>query len=47
MSGIASTMYAYAKMLGNDVRPSTVQMPGGKAMWKAWRKSGAAKHLMK
>ena len=44
-SGIARTMYAYAKMLGNDVRPSTIQTPDGKAMWKAWRKSGDAKHL--
>ena len=46
MSGIASTIYAYAKMLGNDVRPSTVQMPAGKAMWKAWKKSGEYKHLV-
>jgi hypothetical protein len=46
-SGIASTMYAYAKMLGNDVRPSTIQTPDGKAMWKAWKKSGNAKHLMR
>lgn len=44
-AGIASTMYAYAKMLGNDVRPSNIQTPDGKAMWRAWRKSGDAKHL--
>lgn len=43
--GIASTMYAYAKMLGNDVKPSPYQSDDGKAMWKAWKKSGAAKHL--
>jgi len=43
--GIASTMYAYAKMLGNDIKPSPYQSDDGKAMWKAWKKSGAAKHL--
>lgn len=46
-SGIARTMYAYAKMLGNDVRPSTVQTPDGQAMRKAWKKSGEAKHLIR
>lgn len=45
--GIASTMYAYAKMLGNDVKPSPYQSDDGKAMWKAWKKSGSAQHLMK
>ena len=45
--GIASTMYAYAKMLGNDIQPSKNQLPPGKAMWKAWKKSGDAQHLMK
>ena len=45
--GIASTMYAYAKMLGNDIQPSKDQLPPGKAMWKAWKKSGDAQHLMK
>lgn len=44
---IASMMYAYAKMLGNDVKPSTVQLKPGKDMWKAWKKSGEAEHLMK
>jgi hypothetical protein len=43
--GIASTMYAYAKMLGGDIRPSKHQLPPGKAMWAAWKKSGDAKHL--
>lgn len=43
--GIASTMYAYAKMLGNDVKPSKYQSDMGKDMWKGWRKSGAAKQL--
>jgi hypothetical protein len=44
--GIASTMYAYAKMLGNDVRPSKLQLDPGKAMWKSWKKSGDAAHLV-
>lgn len=43
--GVASTMYAYAKMLGNDIIPSSLQRSDGKAMWAAWQKSGAAKHL--
>jgi len=46
-SGIASTMYAYARMLGNTIAPSASQLPPGKKMWKAWKKSGEAKHLMK
>jgi len=45
--GIASTMYAYAKMLGNDVKPSKYQSDMGKAMWTGWKKSGDAKHLTK
>ena len=44
--GVASTMYAYAKMLGNDIRPSGHQLPPGKLMWNAWRKSGEAQHLV-
>ena len=44
---IASTMYAYAKMLGNDILPSKDQLPDGKAMWAAWNKSGEAEHLMR
>jgi ribosomal protein S18 acetylase RimI-like enzyme len=44
--GIASTMYAYAKMLGNDVKPSPYLLPPGKKMWDAWKKSGEAKHIM-
>ena len=44
--GVASTMYAYAKMLGNDIRPSGHQLPPGKLMWNAWRKSGDDKHLV-
>jgi hypothetical protein len=45
--GIASMMYAYAKMLGNDIKPSGDQLAAGKAMWQSWKKSGEAKHLMK
>ena len=43
--GVASTMYAYAKMLGNDIRPSYNQTSQGQAMWAAWNKAGDAKHL--
>jgi hypothetical protein len=43
--GVASTMYAYAKMLGNDVRPSNMQSAQGHTMWAAWKHSGGAKHL--
>ena len=44
--GVASTMYAYAKMLGNDIQASYNQTSQGKAMWKAWEKAGNAKHLV-
>ena len=44
--GVASTMYAYAKMLGNDIRASYNQTSQGKAMWAAWEKAGDAKHLI-
>ena len=44
--GVASTMYAYAKMLGNDIQSSYNQTSQGKAMWKAWEKAGDAKHLV-
>lgn len=43
--GIASTMYAYAKMLGNDIKPSYNRTDQGKGMWTAWEKSGDAKYL--
>jgi GNAT superfamily N-acetyltransferase len=45
--GIASTMYAYARMLGNTIEPSASQLPPGKKMWKAWKKSGDAQYLMR
>jgi hypothetical protein len=41
--GIASNMYAYAHMLGNDIQPSPYLEPDGKKMWRAFKKSGAAK----
>ncbi len=43
--GIASHIYAYARMLGNTVKPSSDQTAQGRAMWTAWEKSGDAKHL--
>lgn len=43
--GIMSTMYAYAKMLGNSVKPSSLRSPDAKAAWSSWRQSGDAKHL--
>lgn len=45
--GITRMMYAYAKMLGNDIKPSHDQTPRGQAMWKSWKDSGDAEHLMK
>jgi len=45
--GIARNIYAYVRMLGNTIVPSRNQLPPGKAMWDAWKKSGDAKHLMK
>ena len=44
--GIATAMYAYAKMLGGDIVPSMHQLPPGKAMWKSWKKSGDAAHIL-
>ena len=45
--GIARNVYAYVRMLGNTIQPSKNQLPPGKAMWQAWKKSGDAQHLMK
>jgi pyrimidine deaminase RibD-like protein len=45
--GIARNIYAYVRMLGNTIVPSKNQLPPGKAMWNAWKKSGDAKHLMR
>jgi hypothetical protein len=44
--GLASMIYAYAKMLGNDIAPSPEQTDMGKGMWDAWYKSGEAEHLV-
>lgn len=44
--GVASTMYAYAKMLGNDVYPSRFQSDDGERMWMKWGRKGDAKHLI-
>ena len=43
--GIMRTMYAYAKMLGNSVKPSELRSPDAKAAWSSWRQAGDAKHL--
>lgn len=45
--GVTRMMYAYAKMLGNDIKPSHDQTPRGKAMWQSWKDSGDAEHLLK
>lgn len=44
--GIATTMYAYAKMLGNDVEPHPDQTDDGKRMWRAWNQSKQSKHIL-
>jgi hypothetical protein len=43
--GIASNMYAYARMLGNSIKPAAFQLDAGQKMWDKWRKKGDAKHL--
>ena len=43
--GIASNMYAYARMLGNTIKPANFQLDAGRKMWDKWRETGAAKHL--
>ena len=45
--GIARTMYSYAKMLGNTVKPSSTQTDMGKKMWSGWKQSGDAEHLLR
>jgi hypothetical protein len=42
--GVAAMMYAFAKSLGNDIKPSPHQSTWGKRMWKKWGKD--AKHLV-
>lgn len=45
--GIARNIYAYARMLGNTIKPSGDQSDQGRAMWKSWQDSGDAEHLAK
>ena len=44
---IASYTYAYARSLGNTIKPSQDQTPSGKAMWASWAKSGESDYLTK
>jgi hypothetical protein len=44
--GLARNIYAYVRAMGNTIVPSRNQLPPGRAMWAAWKKSGEAKHLM-
>lgn len=44
--GIATTMYAYAKMLGNDVTPSRIQTDQGNRMWRSWNQKKQSKHIL-
>lgn len=44
--GIATTMYAYAKMLGNDIVPHEIQSDAGSRMWRRWHQSKQSKHIM-
>jgi len=41
--GLANNMYAYAKMLGNTIKPSGTQTDQGKSMWAKWGQD--AEHL--
>jgi hypothetical protein len=43
---IATNMYAYAKMLGNDIMPSDTQTDQGERMWRSWNQSGQSKHIL-
>lgn len=45
--GIARNIYAYVRMLGNTIKPSSDQTDQGHGMWNAWQQSGDAQHLMK
>jgi len=44
--GVATTMYAYAKMLGNDVMPHPDQTDDGNRMWRAWNQSKQSNHIL-
>ena len=43
--GIARNIYAYVRMLGNSIKPSSDQSDQGRAMWQSWKDTGDAKHL--
>ena len=43
--GVAAMMYAFAKSLGNDIKPSPYQSQKGREMWSKWGKD--AEHLVK
>jgi len=43
---LSRDMYAYAKMLGNDIKPSKDQSDAGRAMWQSWHDSGESQHIM-
>ena len=45
--GIMSTMYAYARMLGNTVKPSHSRSDDAKAAWASWKQAGDKEHLTK
>ena len=36
--GVATLMYAFAKSLGNDIKPSPYQSVAGQNMWRKWGK---------
>jgi len=44
--GVATTMYAYAKMLGNDIVPHEIQSDAGNRMWRSWHQAKQSKHIM-
>lgn len=43
---IATNMYAYARMLGNTIKPSSTQLDDGEKMWRSWNRSGQSKHIL-
>lgn len=44
--GVATTMYSYAKQLGNDIVPSRIQTDQGERMWRAWNQKKQSKHIL-
>jgi GNAT superfamily N-acetyltransferase len=43
--GIAQAMYKYAHQLGNSIKPSTAQLPGGKELWQSIKAKGGIENL--